>query len=222
MFYSTIIWASPQLLIPLGIILSLDAACNEMIAHATPRNLACYCTFYKNSVMFQRSKSWGDQDIACRHRQTQLWTRVLQFADSDKLNCRLQKRFPGVGVAQSVDRPDQLSIAWSVFAYLIQKRIQFSNLNWTPNCFVFLLFDYICFVGCIINQVVSDHGLSTRMNIVEGEISAIKSSPNEYQMKVEISFFSEDLDIESFLDWIYEMKKFFDMAYVLIEKQVKF
>ena len=27
------------------------------------------------------------------------------------------------------------------------------------------------------------------------------SSPNEYRMKIEISFFSENFDIESFLDW---------------------
>ena len=48
------------------------------------------------------------------------------------------------------------------------------------------------------------------------------SSPNEYRMKIEISSFSENLDIESFLDWVYEVKKFFDMTYVLTEKHVKF
>jgi len=47
-------------------------------------------------------------------------------------------------------------------------------------------------------------------------------SPNEYRMKVEISSFSENLDIEFFLDWIYEVEKFFDMAYVPAEKKVKF
>ena len=41
-------------------------------------------------------------------------------------------------------------------------------------------------------------------------------------MKVDIPSFSGNLDIESFLDWIYEVDKFFDMAYFLIEKQVKF
>jgi len=41
-------------------------------------------------------------------------------------------------------------------------------------------------------------------------------------MKVEIPFFSENFEIESFLDWIYEVEKFFDMAYVPVEKQVKF
>jgi len=41
-------------------------------------------------------------------------------------------------------------------------------------------------------------------------------------MKVEISSFSENLDIESFLDWIYEVDKFFDVTYVPMEKQVKF
>ena len=40
-------------------------------------------------------------------------------------------------------------------------------------------------------------------------------------MKVEILSFSRNLDIEFFLDWIYEVEKFFDMAYVLAEKQVK-
>jgi len=41
-------------------------------------------------------------------------------------------------------------------------------------------------------------------------------------MKVDIPSFNENLDIESFLDWIYEVDKFLDMAYVLMEKQVKF
>ena len=41
-------------------------------------------------------------------------------------------------------------------------------------------------------------------------------------MKVGISYFRGNLDIESFLDWIYKMDKFFDMAYVFMEKQVKF
>jgi len=46
-------------------------------------------------------------------------------------------------------------------------------------------------------------------------------SPNKYRMKVEISTFSENLNIESFLDWINEVNKFFDIAYVPVEKQVK-
>ena len=41
-------------------------------------------------------------------------------------------------------------------------------------------------------------------------------------MKVDILSFSGNLDIESFLDWIYEVDKFFDIAYVFLEKQVKF
>jgi len=41
-------------------------------------------------------------------------------------------------------------------------------------------------------------------------------------MKVDILSFYGNLDIESFLDWIYRVDKFFDMAYILIEKQVKF
>jgi len=41
-------------------------------------------------------------------------------------------------------------------------------------------------------------------------------------MKADIPSFSKNLDIESFLDWIYEVNKFFDMAYVLTEKQLKF
>ena len=48
------------------------------------------------------------------------------------------------------------------------------------------------------------------------------SSSNEYMMKIEISFFSGNLDIESFLDWVYEVEKFFDIACVLEEKHVKF
>ena len=47
-------------------------------------------------------------------------------------------------------------------------------------------------------------------------------SPSEYMMKVEIPSFSENLDIESFLDWIYEVEKFFDMAYISEMKHVKF
>ena len=41
-------------------------------------------------------------------------------------------------------------------------------------------------------------------------------------MNVDIHSFSGNLDIESFLDWIYEVDKFFDIAYVPMEKQVKF
>ena len=37
-----------------------------------------------------------------------------------------------------------------------------------------------------------------------------------------IPSFSVNNDFDSFLDWIYEVDKFFDMAYVLMEKQVKF
>jgi len=41
-------------------------------------------------------------------------------------------------------------------------------------------------------------------------------------MKAGIPYFSGTLDIESFLDWIYKVDKFFDMAYVPMKKQVKF
>jgi len=41
-------------------------------------------------------------------------------------------------------------------------------------------------------------------------------------MKVDIPSFSRNLDIEFFLDWIYEVDKFFDMDYVPMKKQVKF
>jgi len=47
-------------------------------------------------------------------------------------------------------------------------------------------------------------------------------SPQEYQMKVDIPSFSNSLDIESFLNWIYEVDNFFDMTYIPLEKQVKF
>jgi len=47
-------------------------------------------------------------------------------------------------------------------------------------------------------------------------------TPNEYRMKIEIPSFSENLEIESFLNWIYEVAKFFDIAYVPKEKHVKF
>ena len=41
-------------------------------------------------------------------------------------------------------------------------------------------------------------------------------------MKVEILSFSENLDMEFFLKWVYKVEKFFDMTYVFAEKQVKF
>ena len=47
------------------------------------------------------------------------------------------------------------------------------------------------------------------------------SSPNECRMNFEIPSFSVNLDIESFLDWLYEVK-FFDMAYIPKEKHVNF
>jgi len=39
-------------------------------------------------------------------------------------------------------------------------------------------------------------------------------------MKLEILFLSGNLDIESFLDWIYEVEKLFNMVYVPAKKQV--
>jgi len=41
-------------------------------------------------------------------------------------------------------------------------------------------------------------------------------------MKVEIPSFSGNLDIESLLDSVYKVKKFFDMTYVPDEKHVDF
>ena len=41
-------------------------------------------------------------------------------------------------------------------------------------------------------------------------------------MKIEIPSFSGNLNIESFLDWVYEVKKLFNMAYVPQERHVKF
>jgi len=47
-------------------------------------------------------------------------------------------------------------------------------------------------------------------------------SPNEYQIKIEISSFRGNLNIESFLNWVYEVDKFFNLAYVPEDKYVKF
>jgi len=41
-------------------------------------------------------------------------------------------------------------------------------------------------------------------------------------MKIKIHSFSGNLDIEFFLDWVYEVEKFFDMTYILEERHVKF
>ena len=41
-------------------------------------------------------------------------------------------------------------------------------------------------------------------------------------MKIDILSFSGNIDIESFLGWVYKVEKFFDMAYVPDEKHVKF
>ena len=48
------------------------------------------------------------------------------------------------------------------------------------------------------------------------------SSHNEYRMKIKIPSFSGNLDIESFLYWVYEVEFFFDMTYVPEEKHAKF
>jgi len=48
------------------------------------------------------------------------------------------------------------------------------------------------------------------------------SNPTEYRMKVEIPSFSGNFYIESFLPWVYEVEKFFDMAYIPDDKHVKF
>ena len=48
------------------------------------------------------------------------------------------------------------------------------------------------------------------------------SSPDQYWIKIEIPFFRENLEIEFFFGWVYEVEKFFDMAYVPVEKHVKF
>ena len=41
-------------------------------------------------------------------------------------------------------------------------------------------------------------------------------NPHEYMMKVDVHSFSENLNIESFLDWIYKVDKLFDMIFIQI------
>ena len=36
--------------------------------------------------------------------------------------------------------------------------------------------------------------------------------PNDDQMNIEIPSFNRNLDIKSFLEWVYKVEKFFDMA----------
>ena len=48
------------------------------------------------------------------------------------------------------------------------------------------------------------------------------SSLIEYRMKIEIPSFSGKLNIESFLDWVNEVEKFFNMTYISKETHVKF
>ena len=37
-------------------------------------------------------------------------------------------------------------------------------------------------------------------------------SPNKYRMKIEIPFFSGNFDNKSFVDWVYEVEKFFHLC----------
>ena len=45
---------------------------------------------------------------------------------------------------------------------------------------------------------------------------------DEYRLKVKIPSFNSNLDIESFLNWIYEVEIFFDVANISEEKHAKF
>ena len=57
--------------------------------------------------------------------------------------------------------------------------------------------------------------------VVVGAIMVYERDNGDFKLKVDIPFFSGNLNIEDFIDWIAEIDKFFDYMEVSEENRVK-